>query len=70
MTEMRHQNLPVHSQRVFLIDVTAVNRIEGTNSTKKVTQNHDIIRKMCKRTYDQCEVSAILTKPGYFVSRS
>jgi hypothetical protein len=42
-------------------DVPAVNRFEGTSSSKKVPQDHKIVRKIHKRTDDQYEVSAIFT---------
>jgi len=59
MAKTRHQNLPVHRQRVLRADVPAMNRFEGTSSSKKVTQDHEIIGKVCKRADDQHEVSAI-----------
>jgi hypothetical protein len=39
----------------------AVHRFEGTSSSKKVTQDHEIVRKIGKRVDDQYEVSAIFT---------
>ena len=62
VTKMRHQNMPVHCQGMHRADVPAVNRFEGTSSSKKVPQDHKIVRKMIrKRTDDQYEVSAIFT---------
>ena len=61
MTIVRHQNIPVNCQRVLRADVPAVNRFEGTSSSKKVTQDHEIVRKIGKRADDQYEVSAIIT---------
>ena len=42
-------------------DVPAVNRFEGTSSSKKVTQDLKIVRKIRKRADEQDEVSAIFT---------
>ena len=58
---MRHQNVPVHHQRVLRADVPAMNRFEGTSSSssKKFAEDHEIIGKVCKRAHDQHEVSAI-----------
>ena len=47
-------------QRVLRADVPAVNRWEGTSSSKEVTQDHKIIRNIGKRADYQNEVSAIL----------
>jgi hypothetical protein len=60
MTKMGHQNMCRFIAREC-IDVPAVNRFEGTSSSKKVTQDHKIVRKIRKRTDDQYEVSAIFT---------
>ena len=71
--------MPVHCQCVIRADVPAVNRFKGTSSSKKVTQDHEIVRKIGKRADYQNEVSAIFTmrlenlcdvEPGYFKSRS
>ena len=61
VTKMRHQNMPVHCQCVLRADVPAVNRFMGTSSSKKVTQDHEIVRKIGKRADDQNEVSTIFT---------
>ena len=53
--------MPVHCQCVLRADVPAVNRFKGTSSSKKVTQDHEIVRKIGKRADDQNEVSAIFT---------
>ena len=53
--------MPVHCQRVLRPYVPAVNRFDGTSSSKKVTQDHEIVRKIGKRANDQNEVSAIFT---------
>ena len=53
--------MPVHCQGVLRADVPAGNRFEGTSSSKKVTQGHEIVRKIGKRADDQNEVSAIFT---------
>ena len=49
--------MPVYCQRVLRADVPAVNRIKGTSSSKKVTQDHEIVRNVGKRADDQYEVS-------------
>ena len=51
----------VNCQRVLRADVPAVNRFKGTSSSKKVTQDHEIVRKIGKRADYQNEVSAIFT---------
>ena len=62
VTKLRHQNMPVDCQGMHRADVPAVNRFEGTSSSKKrVSQDHRIVRKVRKRTDDQYEVSAIFT---------
>ena len=38
--------MPVNCQRVLWADVLAVNRFKGTSSSKKVTQDHEIVRKI------------------------
>ena len=53
--------MPVHCQRVLRADVPAVNRFKGTSSSKKVTQDHEIVRKIGKWADYQNEVSAIFT---------
>ena len=54
--------MPVHSHRVPRVDVPAVNRFEGTISSKKVTQGNRIVRKIRKRADNhQHELSAIFT---------
>ena len=54
--------MPVHCQGMHRADVPAVNRFEGTSSSKKVPQDHKIVRKVRKRTDDpQYEWSAIFT---------
>ena len=53
--------MPVHSQRVLWADVPAVNRFRGTGSSEKVTQDHEIVRKLAKRAAYQYEISAIFT---------
>ncbi len=61
VTKMRYQNMPVECQRVLRADVPAVNRFKGTSSSKKVTQDHEIVRKIGKRADNQHETSAIFT---------
>ena len=51
----------VHAQRVLRADVPTVNRFKGTSSSKKGTQDHEIVRKIGKRADYQIEVSAIFT---------
>ena len=41
--------MPVHCQRVLRADVPTVNRFKGASSPKKVTQDHEIVRKIGKR---------------------
>ncbi len=53
--------MPFHCQRVIRADVPTVNRFDGTGSSKKVTQDHKIVRKFDKRADDQHEVSTIFT---------
>ena len=53
--------MPDHSQYVLRADVPAVNRFKGPSSSKKVTQDHEVVRKIGKRADDQNEVSAIFT---------
>ena len=71
VTKMRHQNMPVHCQCVLRADVPADNRLKGTSSSKKVAQDHEVVRKIGKRANYQNEVSAdfcICTNwPGDFV---
>ena len=40
MTKMRHQNVPVHRQRVLRAGVPAMNCFEGTSSSKTRPRNH------------------------------
>ncbi len=62
VTKLRHQNMPVDCQGMHRADIPAVNRFEGTSSSKKrVSQDHRIVRKVRKRTDNQYEVSAIFT---------
>ena len=61
VTKMRYQNMPVHCQCVLRADVPAFNRFKGTSSSKKVAQDHEIVRKIGKRADYQNEVSAIFT---------
>jgi hypothetical protein len=61
MTKMKYQNMPVHCQRVLRDHVPTANRFKGTNSSKKVTKGHEIVRKIRKRADYQNEVSAIFT---------
>ena len=49
------------SSRLLRSGVPAMNRYEGTNSSKKVTQDHEIVRKIRKGADDQHEVSSIFT---------
>ena len=79
VTKLRHQNMPVDCQGMHRADVPAVNRFEGTSSSKKrVSQDHRIVRKVRKRTDDQYEVlpslpwdlrTCVNVDPGYFRSR-
>ena len=61
VTKMRYQNMPAHCQCVLRADVPADNRFQGTSSSKKVTQDHEVVRKIGKIANYQNEVSAIFT---------
>lgn len=56
---MLQQKLPVHSQRVPRTNTPVVDRgnelVQGSHA-----QNHEIIRKICKRTDNQHKISSIL----------
>ena len=60
VTKMRHKHMPVHCQRMLRADVPAVNRFLGTSSSKKVTQDHEIVRNIGKRADYQNEVTRYL----------
>ena len=51
--------MPVHCQRVLRANVPAVNRFQGTRSSEKVAQDHEIVRKIDKRANNQYKISAI-----------
>ena len=61
VTKVRYQNMPVHGQRVLWADVPAVNRFQGTSSSEKVAQDHEVVRKIGKRANNQYKISAIFT---------
>jgi hypothetical protein len=42
-------------------NIPAVNGFKGASSSKKVTQDREIVRKICKRANNQYKVSAIFT---------
>jgi hypothetical protein len=73
--------MPVHCQCVLWADVPAINCFKGSGFSEKVTQDHEIVRKIGKRTDNQYEVSAICNmglegrtrvnaEHGYLKSRS
>ena len=53
--------MPVHCQRVLRADVPDVNRVKGTSSSKKATQDHEVVRKIGKRANKKYTISAIFT---------
>ena len=59
VTKTRHRNMPVNCQRVLWADAPAVDRFQGTSSSEKVTQDHEVFRKMGKRANNQYKISAI-----------
>ena len=60
MTKMRNQNRAVHRQRMFWVDIPAAECSEGTHTSEKLAQNHEVIRNICDRADNQYQISAVL----------
>ena len=45
---------------MFWVDIPAAEYSEGTYTSEKVAQNHEVVRKICERADNQDQISAVL----------
>ena len=52
--------MTVHRQCMFWVDIPAAECSEGTYTSEKVAQSHEVVRKICERSDNQDQISAVL----------
>ena len=57
---MINQGIPVERQCMFWVYIPAAVFSEGAYTSKKVAQNHKVVRKVCERAIKQDQISAVL----------